>query len=91
MWDLFQGQKMSQWKLGKLGWDSLEFLEREVSRYDVCIRGGRGGHGKSDIVRDDACILYYKSVPIADKGGRGLKNQKFCRCHLWMLPKSAAK
>ena len=36
---------------------------------------GGGGHGKADIVREVASILYYKSVPNADKGER-VKNSK---------------
>ena len=38
---------------------------------------GEGGHGKADIVREVACILYYKSVPNADKGGGGQKAENF--------------
>ena len=33
---------------------------------------GEGGHGKADIVREDASILYYKTVPNA-KGNGGQK------------------
>ena len=34
-----------------------------------------GGHGKADVVREVVSILYYKSVPNADKG-EGVKNLK---------------
>ena len=34
-----------------------------------------GGHGKGDVVREVAFILYYKSVPNVDKG-EGVKNSK---------------
>ena len=37
-----------------------------------------GGHGKVDAVREVASILYYKSVPNADKGRGGQKIRKFC-------------
>ena len=39
-----------------------------ASRYDVHSGGGKGGHGKVDIVSEVALILQYKSVPNADKG-----------------------
>lgn len=42
-------------------------------RYDVCVGRGQGGHGKVDIVREVARILYCKSVPKADKRGGGQK------------------
>ena len=35
-----------------------------------------GGHGKADVVREVACILWYRSVPNAEEGGRGSKNPK---------------
>ena len=41
-----------------------------------------GGHGKADVVREVAWILYYKSVPNADMS----KNPKICGCHFWKLP-----
>ena len=44
------------------------------------------GHGKADVVREVARIVYYKSVLNADKGEGGQKRQKFCRYHEWMLP-----
>ena len=40
-----------------------------------------GGHGIADVVREVAFILYYKSVPNADRGGGGQKIRKFCGCH----------
>ena len=36
---------------------------------------GRGDHGKADVVREVARILYYKSLPNADKG-EGIKNSE---------------
>ena len=53
-------------------------------------RRGEGGHGKADIVRGVARILYYKSDPNADKGGRGQKIRKFCGRHIWFLPSLVA-
>ena len=52
---------------------------------------GGGGHGKADIVREVARILYYKSDPNADKGGGGQKIRKFCGHHIWKLPKHEAQ
>ena len=60
-------------------------VAKEASRYDVR-NGGKGGHGKADIVREVGHILCYKSAPNADKGGGGQKIQKFGRCHYWRLP-----
>ena len=57
-----------------------EWIIKEASRYDVRMGGG-GGHGKADVLREVAWILYYKSVPNADKGGGGRKFRKFCGCH----------
>ena len=39
-------------------------------------RPGGGGHGKAGKVSEVAGILWYKSVPNADKKGRGSKNLK---------------
>ena len=50
-----------------------------------------GCHGKADIVREVARILYYKSVPNADNGGGGQKVQKLCRCHQWKLPHTSSR
>ena len=37
---------------------------------------GERGHEKEDVVREVTRILYYESVPNADKG-EGVKNSKF--------------
>ena len=61
-----------------------------ASRYDVRIRGGRGGHGKAGGVREVALMLEYKLVPNADKGGGCQKIQKSCGRHIWTLPKDVS-
>ena len=48
---------------------------------------GGGGHGKVDIVREVAWILYYKSVSNADNGGRGLNKSYICRTSLMQSPR----
>ena len=52
---------------------SRNILYLGVSRYDVHIRRGEGGSWKRDVIREVALILYYRSVPNADKGGGGKK------------------
>ena len=51
---------------------------------------GGGGTSKADVVREVAWILYYKSDPNADKGGRGSKILKILQTSyvhgpLWIL------
>ena len=46
---------------------------------------GEGGHGKADIVRKVASILYYKSVPNVGKG-KGIKNPKIWQMSLVEAP-----
>ena len=57
-----------------------------ASRYDVQIRGERGIIEKADRVREVAWILYYKSVPNADKEERGSKNPKILQMSLMRAP-----
>ena len=45
-----------------------------------------GGSPKGDMVKEVAWILHCISSPNVDKG-EGVKNQKFCRYPLCMVPK----
>ena len=51
----------------------------------------RGVCPKADIVREVACIYFYRSGQNADKGGRGSKNPKILRTSFMYGPKGWGK
>ena len=66
--------------------EDLAAIDANKCRVEVTIRDppdmmsaseGEGSHGKADVVREVAWILYYISVPNADRGERVKKSEIF--------------
>ena len=65
--------------LGSVILSSYKFEGR--CTYDVRTEGG--GELSQRKMKEVAIILYCRSVPNADKGGRGSKNPKLFGRHMW--------